>query len=212
LRFAFVALGLALAACTPAAKEPAFKPVAISPYLEDVALGDPAAPVTIIEYASTTCGHCKAWHDLILPAVKAAYIDTGKAKLVYRTLPTEPAAVSVAGIAIARCAGKDKFFPVLDDLFAQQEAIFAAASNATGLQEALTAIGAKHGLNADQVRTCIEDPGIRDYLRKVVDEMPKEVDGTPTFLVNGKIIEPPTPEAFGAAIAAAANPAPQEPR
>ena len=63
----------------------------------DVVLGDKSATVEIIEYASTTCGHCRTFHKTILPRVKSDFIETGKAKLIYRDLPTPPAAVSACG-------------------------------------------------------------------------------------------------------------------
>lgn len=211
-----IALATALllaAACTPAASvgqasADNWKPVPITPFLDEAVLGDPAAPVTIIEYASTTCPHCKAWHDEILPQIKAKYLDTHKARLFYRVLPTEPAEASVAGAAIARCVPKDQFFPVIDDLFARQEEVFTAARTAAGMQAELVSFGARHGLSPDEVRTCVTDKTIRGYIRKVVDDMPKFVDGTPTFIVNGTEVETPSLEKMSAALDAALATAP----
>ena len=53
----------------------------------DHVLGDPKAPVTLIEYASFTCPHCAHFHIQILPEIKKKWIDTGKVKLVYRDFP-----------------------------------------------------------------------------------------------------------------------------
>ena len=48
-----------------------------APIIGDVMLGDEAAPVTVIEYASFTCPHCAAFHVNTWPQFKAAYVDTG---------------------------------------------------------------------------------------------------------------------------------------
>lgn len=58
--------------------------------------------MTVIEYASFVCDHCAAWHnDSLLPQFKARFIDTGKVKLVFRNLPTEPADAAFAAAALA---------------------------------------------------------------------------------------------------------------
>jgi len=202
-RIGFAALALALTACSkPAAPEAeaVFKPVPIAPYLEDAVLGDPAAPVTIIEYASTTCGHCYAFHMDVLPGLKEKYIDTGKAKLVYRVLPTPPGPVAAAGAAIARCAGKDKFFPVIQELFEEQEDILNSVDTPEKLQKNLTDLGARFGLSPDEVRTCIQDKSVEDYLVKVVNEAPDFVTATPTLIVDGAHIEDHSLESLSAAI------------
>ena len=62
----------------------------------DHVLGDPKAPVTIVEYASLTCSHCAHFHIQILPEIKKKWIDTGKVKLVYRDFPLDQVAVKAA--------------------------------------------------------------------------------------------------------------------
>lgn len=203
-RFGLVALALAFAACTkPAASlvaDAPFVPVAISPYLEDAVLGDPAAPVTIVEYASTTCSHCYAFQMDVLPELKAKYIATGKAKLIYRVLPTPPGPVAAAGAAIARCAGKDKFFDVIQELYVQQPDILDTVDTPAKLQTKLTQLGAKFGLTPDEVRTCIQDKGVEDYLVKVIEESPDFVTSTPTLIIDGEHIEDHSFEALSAII------------
>ncbi len=65
-------------------------------------LGDPDAPVTLIEFASMSCPHCAAFHAERLPAIKEDWIDTGKVKLEFRDFPLNGAAVFGAALAIAR--------------------------------------------------------------------------------------------------------------
>ncbi len=160
LSLALAAAALALAACEVPREAEAYTTVPITPFLGEPVLGDKGAPVTITEYASTTCGHCKAFHDQVFPELKAKYIDTGKVKLVWAVMPTPPAAVSLAGAALARCAGEDRFFAVLDDLFDRQDALVEASRNPWQLQNRLREIGARHGLTPDQVGTCMDDKAI----------------------------------------------------
>lgn len=211
-RQALAAVALLLAACeVPREPEP-YRTVAITPFLGEPVLGNLAAPVTITEYASTTCGHCKAFHDQVFPDLKVKYIDTGKAKLVWVVMPTPPAAVSIAGAALARCGGETSFFPIIDDLFAQQDTLVEASRNPWRLQKAFRDLGAKHGLSADQVGTCMDDKGIDGVTRQGVKEAPASITGTPTFLVDGKQLELEDADSFFAAIDAAlaqASSAPQ---
>ncbi len=84
----------------------------------DMALGAETAPVTIIEYASMTCTHCAHFAVTTFPELKKRYIDTGKVRYILREFPFD--ALSEAGFMLARCAGKDKYFTVVETLFAKQ--------------------------------------------------------------------------------------------
>ena len=86
--------------------------------LGDVWLGKPDAKVTIIEYASLTCGHCATFHRDTWPALKSKYIDTGKVRFVLREFPLDP--LAAGAFMLARCAGQDKYFPLVETLFQQQ--------------------------------------------------------------------------------------------
>lgn len=82
-------------------------------------LGNPDAPVTIIEYSSLTCPHCADFHVHTLPKLKAAYIDTGKVRLIFRDFPLDPRALSAA--MVARCVEPNRYFGFLEVLFRDQE-------------------------------------------------------------------------------------------
>src|SRR5271166_7118102 len=75
----------------------------------DRILGNPNAPITIIEYASMTCPHCAHFADQVLPELKKKWIDSGKVRLVMRDFPLDGEAVHAS--MIARCARPDKFYP-----------------------------------------------------------------------------------------------------
>src|SRR5437762_12817844 len=91
----------------------------VPPPLGDRALGKDDAPATIVEYASMTCPHCAHFHETTYPELKKRYIDTGKVRLIFREFPLDP--LAAAASMLARCAGKDKFFPLIEAFFAQQK-------------------------------------------------------------------------------------------
>jgi protein-disulfide isomerase len=165
----------------------------------DRILGHTDAPVTVVEYASFVCPHCAAWHKEVFPAFKAAYIDTGKVRLVYRTLPTSPENLAMTAAGIARCAAPNKFFDVVDSLFDGQSAL------TTGGQHAwFTNAIAAGGRTEDQIKTCFADPATSAELNAEIQGAGDAgVDGTPTFFVNGQKIANPSLASLGAAIDAA---------
>src|SRR3974390_3158534 len=155
--------------------------------LPDMALGPANAPVTITEYASMTCPHCAAFNDAVFPKIKAAYIDTGKIRYVFREFPLDIKAA--AGSMLSRCiANRDsaKYFAVTDLLFRQQSDW--VVKNTT---EALSRIGKQAGLSQQQVEACLKDQSLLDKIladQKNAPERPK-VDSTPTFFLNGEMIK-----------------------
>ncbi len=151
---------------------------------EDRVLGKADAPITIIEYASLTCPHCAAFHKDILPQVKAAYVETGKAKLIYRDFPLDQIALKAA--ALARCAPADRYYAFLDVLFQQQS----SWSSAPDPMVPLARIGRLGGLSEAQFKSCMEDQALADSIlaSRLVGSRDMQVDATPTIIVNGKKI------------------------
>ncbi len=148
-------------------------------------LGDPRAPIEIVEYLSTTCPHCAVFHMTLLPHIKTEWIDTGRARLAVRPLPTAPMQLAAAGFQMARCAGAERYFEMLDDLFATQEILFAAAQQG----EALTYfewVGEEYGLDPEGVEAClIDETGFAQLDAAGASAMAEGVGATPTFLING---------------------------
>ncbi|HST91917.1 MAG TPA: thioredoxin domain-containing protein [Brevundimonas sp.] len=149
----------------------------------DMALGAAeGAKVTVVEYASVTCGVCAAWQETTWPAFKAAYVDTNKVRYVFRELPTPPANVAVAGFMIARCAGEDKYFDVVHGIMASQ-AEWRAGVNP---RDTLFRVGNGAGLNNQQIETCITDPAnLQASEDRSQAAVKAGVTGTPAFFVNG---------------------------
>jgi protein-disulfide isomerase len=148
--------------------------------LPDKTIGNADAPVTIVEYASMTCSHCATFHVETLPAIKEKYIDTGKARLVFREFPFDPRAE--AGFMLARCAD-DKYFAMVDVLFKQQRT-WAAADNA---REALLQIARLGGFSQESFEACLTDQALLDNVRAVRLRGANDfgIDATPTFFING---------------------------
>src|ERR1700733_2694058 len=120
LALATAAPASAQAPATPppaASAQPAGDPLALTP--EDHILGKPDAPITIIEYGSLTCPHCADFAAEVLPKITQKWIDSGKAKLVFRPFPRDDADLHAA--AVATCAPSDRFYPFIDALFAAQQ-------------------------------------------------------------------------------------------
>jgi protein-disulfide isomerase len=171
---------------------------------EDMSLGDANAPVTVIEYASVSCSHCARWDKEVFPVFKAKYIDTGKVRYVFREFITAPPQLAAAGFLLARCAGKDKYFSVLDQVFHAQDEIFRTGD----IRTPLVAIAAQAGMNEQQFTACVSDEKALNALNTRVEKWAAtaKITGTPTFDVNGKRLDgEQTIEALDAAIAAASK-------
>jgi protein-disulfide isomerase len=149
----------------------------------DMALGAPeGAKVTVVEYASITCGVCAAWHEETWPEFKAAYVDTNKVRFVFRELPTGPINVAVAGFMIARCAGEDKYFDVVGGIMSSQR----EWGQGVNPRDTLFRVGNGAGLNNQQIEACITDPeGLKASEERSQAAVKAGVTGTPTFFVNG---------------------------
>ena len=151
--------------------------------LEENILGTTDAPVTIIEYSSLTCPHCANFHKETLPALKKKYIETGKARYILREFPLDN--LALAAFMIARCAGPKKYFPLVEELYAQQKIwAFGEGNRRTELLKM-----AKHaGFTEESFDKCLADQKLIDGLRWVKDRGNEkfEVNSTPTFFVNGE--------------------------
>ena len=156
-----------------------------APRPEDMTMGTPQAKVLVAEYASVACPHCAAFNNDIFPAFKAKYIDTGKVHYVlHEMLVGQQAEVALAeaGFLLARCAGKDKYFAVTDEIFHAQSAIFASGD----LRGGLLRIAQSAGMSEAQFNTCIGDQAALKALEARVEKASKDgVDSTPTFIING---------------------------
>jgi protein-disulfide isomerase len=161
--------------------------------LPDLVLGNPNAPVTIVEYASMTCPHCANFHTKVLPTLKEKYIDSGKVKLVFREFPLDERAALAS--MMARCAGNEKALPLISMLFSKQD------EWATAKQDFLPKLfkfGQQMGFTQKSFDECRQNEKlIRDIIAiRDRGNTAFGVNSTPTFFVNGKKMDNVTLEDF----------------
>jgi protein-disulfide isomerase len=149
--------------------------------LDDIAMGSETAPVTIIEYASMTCPHCAAFEVQVFPKLKEKYIDTGKVRFILREFPLD--GLAAAAFMLARCAGPDKYYPLVETLFAQQPKW--AVRNPI---EPLMAIAKQAGFTQQSFEACINNKDALAKVQQVRDRAANQfkVKATPTFFINGE--------------------------
>ena len=149
--------------------------------VEDHALGDPNAPVTIIEYASLTCPHCADFHEQVLPQLKERYIAPGKVRMIYRDFPLDQRALAAA--SLAHCAGPERYFGFLDVLFQTQESWARAADHIAALKR----LGKLGGLSEEQMEACFANEELADEIlqTRLAAQNQYEISSTPTFIIDG---------------------------
>ena len=147
----------------------------------DIMIGSDKAPVTIIEYASMTCPHCAHFSETTFPELQKRYIDTGKVRFIFREFPLD--ALAAAGFMLARCAGKDKFMPVVETLFAKQREWMVEKP-----VEPLREIAKQFGFTQKSFDECLANQKVLDAIQDVRDRAAEKlgVNSTPTFFINGK--------------------------
>ena len=149
--------------------------------LKDRILGDPNAPITMIEYSSLTCSHCRKFHAEILPKIKKNYIDTGKVKLIYRDFPFDQ--LGLLATVMARCAPPKRYFGFIDVLF-QKQADWSRSQDPFG---ELSRIGKLGGLNPSDFDACLKNQELIDGLveKRLEGQKKFDVNATPTFIIDG---------------------------
>jgi protein-disulfide isomerase len=160
---------------------------------DDRILGNPDAPITIVEYASLTCPHCAHFANDVLPELKKKWIDSGKAKLVLRDYPLDEPALRAA--MIARCAPPDRFYAYVDTFFAAQDKWVMARD----YREALARLVKLGGMSQDEFDNCLKNTELENKIveGRLVASKEFDVNSTPTFFINGtKFAGAPTVEEF----------------
>jgi protein-disulfide isomerase len=168
--------GLVLAACNSGGGKGAG---------DEIGMGDPKAPVKMVEYASASCPHCARFNNDVFPEFKKKYIDTGIVYYELHEVLTPPENFAAAAYLTARCAGPDKYYSVLDAVYRAQSSIYASNDFAGGLRT----IALAAGLSEDQWKKCVTDDAAQKALQARVERYNREADisGTPTFYINGKM-------------------------
>ncbi|MFY0612115.1 MAG: DsbA family protein [Hyphomicrobiaceae bacterium] len=155
--------------------------------LPEIVLGKADAPITIIEYASITCGHCGRFHRELLPEVKKKYIDTGIARMFVREFPLE--SVAAASALLVRCSKPDVQYKFLETLFERQQQWL----QGNDVRDELVEIAKEFGFTETTFESCLKDEALFEKVVGVRTRANKEfgVKSTPTFFINGKALVGP---------------------
>jgi len=167
-------------------------------------MGNPNAKVKLIEYGSRTCPHCALFDKEGLPVLKAGPIAAGKLSYEFRDFPVH-GALDLGPILLGRCVSPGQFFPLLDAMFAGQQALLAKAeatetklktmTNPSPNQIATTvandlgyvALATRRGMAPARAKACLADRVALNRVVAMTDTAEKQygVNGTPTFIING---------------------------
>ena len=149
--------------------------------LPDIPLGDPNAPVVMVDYSSMTCPHCATFHSTALPVIMRDYIDNGHVYYLFREFPLD--ARARAASMLARCSEDDLYHDVVDILFERQREWASAANPA----DALFSIVAQAGYTQDTFNACLTNRDLETAIVAGAERGAEEfgVASTPTIFING---------------------------
>lgn len=164
-------------------------PATDTPVVQEFALGDPNAPIEIIEYASFTCPHCARFHSDVWPELKANFIDTGKVRFIFR--PVYFDGPGLWADMLARCTGdNDKFFGIAGILF-ERQAEWSRAGSQAGVADGIVSVGRQAGLDEATVLACLQDNDNAQVLVNAFKENVSrdKIEGTPSFIIDGVLTD-----------------------
>lgn len=171
---------LLAAAATAAPRETVFP--------DDRTLGNPKAPVVIVEYLAPTCPYCAHFAADVFPEIKKAYIDTGKALFVLRIFPLSQADGAVAGLA--KCQQPERYYDFLDLAFKKQAMWDPDGYQIPDVEAALIQLAGMAGLKPDEAKRCMHDEQEFDRIDKLSKDAVERyhVEGVPTLVVDGTVV------------------------
>lgn len=147
----------------------------------DPMLGDPNAPVTIVEFADFQCPFCGRFFVDAFPQIKEKYIATGKVKFIYRDFPLPSHPMAQPAAEAAECANEqDRFWQYHDYIFAHQNEL-----SIENLKMWASAVG----LDIARFNSCFDSHKYAAEIKKDADDGKLAgVNGTPTAFINGKML------------------------
>lgn len=147
-------------------------------------LGDPSAPIKITEHASLTCSHCAHFHKDSFAALKKAYIDTGRAYLVFSDFPLNAPALSAS--MISRCVPEDRYFDFIGTLFEDQ----GEWAYEPGYQDILKEKAEQFGLDSQTAEACLQSESLQTAVleRMKAVQQQWEISSTPSFIINNQVV------------------------
>lgn len=171
-------------------------------------MGNPDAAVKLVEYGSRSCPHCAAFDAEAMPTLKNGPIASGKLSYEFRDYPVH-AALDIGPILLGQCVPPGSFFPMLDQMMASQPQLLAKADKIPAADQARLQTMApnqvatfladyngyvdfvkQRGVPEAKARACLSDAAALDRIAKSTDTANQQfnVMGTPTFILNGKVV------------------------
>ncbi len=149
---------------------------------DDLVIGDKAARIKVVEYASLSCPHCADFYVKEIPKLKAEFIDSGKVVLVYRHFPLNAPAMKAA--MIVQCAPKEHREHLVHAFYKHQREWAFDANYISNIAK----IAAPHGMDAKAVDACFANTPQEDAILASLQSAAKKlaIASTPTFFVNEK--------------------------
>ncbi|MDE2406220.1 MAG: thioredoxin domain-containing protein [Sphingomonadales bacterium] len=169
-------------------------------------LGNPNAPIKLVEYGSLSCPHCAKFSQDSSKALMEKYVGTGKVSYEFRSFAIHPQDVPLT--VLVRCAPAEAFFPMVEQVYANFDALSAStqkgapALNTVGslppdkrfiaIADALgfTDFFAARGISTDQAHACLADTKAAERVAAEAQAAGDAgIDSTPTILVNGTKVQ-----------------------
>jgi len=156
---------------------------------EDVILGDPKAPVTLIEYGDYQCTYCIRFFETTEPLIRDNYVKSGKVKMVFRGFQFLGPESTLAGQA-ADCAKEQGSFWAYHDAIYQAEAKDGQENNGNMTKDFFVGLAKNTGLDVGKFTSCYDGGKYADAVNKgTQDAAALGVNSTPTLFVNGQIVK-----------------------
>ena len=154
---------------------------------DDFIIGNSDAPITIIEYASLSCHHCADFHINTLPKIIEEFVDTGKAKIVFRDFPFNYPAL--LGSMVLRCVPNEFRYQYTDALYQLQSKWIVREKDQ--INKELYKIMQSGGMSKEQFNQCIENEEVENRILQGIISAQNEykIKSTPSFIINGTLLE-----------------------
>lgn len=160
-------------------------------FKDDHVLGNPNAPITLLEYAAPMCPHCAHFTVEEFPELKREFIDTGKVRFIFRVFPL--GAPDGAVEAIARCLPPERYFPYMEMMFRNQSQWDPDGNQIPDVAGAIIKLAANEGLSPERAKQCMSDQAVLDRINQNGQDaqIRYQVEGTPTFVMDGQVVNMP---------------------
>lgn len=157
-------------------------------FKDDRTLGDPKAPVVVVEYLAPVCPHCARFAATVFPEIKRSYIDTGKVFYVIRIFPLTAVDGAVAGMA--KCMPPDRYYEFLDLAFKNQPLWDPDGYQIADQKAALVQLGGMAGLKPDEASVCMKDAAEFARVNRIAQDAVERlhIEAVPSLIVDGKVL------------------------